>query len=267
MKKLAFLFLIYDDIWNEELWYLFFLGIDPQKYVIHIHFKKQKELLYFEDRKLKVCVPTKYGDISLCYAHNLLFKEALQDPDVYKMINVSQACCPFKSFDYIYDKLCMDENSYFNVNRDCKTCVNKHYKSVLKFLDESELWKSSEWFILNRHHALVVTNNDTFLSYFKEAFAPEEYYFISIIMKLSPDLCSITDNLADGATTFTNWKGMNYKFPMLKECVKNYSDISSLELEHLLNSPCLFGRKFKKGCTVDGKKNLKLDDVIMSRLS
>lgn len=267
MKKLAFLFLIYDDIWNEELWHLFFLRIDPQKYVIHIHFKQQKELLYFENRKLKLCVPTKYADISLCYAHNLLFKEALQDSDVYKMINVSQACCPLKSFDYIYDRLCLDENSHFNISRECTTCINKHNQPALNFFDESELWKSSEWFILNRNHALLVTNNDTFLSYFKDVVAPEEVYFISVIKKFAPDLCSITDNLADGATTFTNWQGMDYKFPMLEEELKNYSDISSLELEYLLNSPSLFGRKFKEGCTIDGIGNKKLYDVIMSRLS
>ena len=38
MKKIAFLFLIYDILNLEELWRYFFLNVDKNKYTIYIHF-------------------------------------------------------------------------------------------------------------------------------------------------------------------------------------------------------------------------------------
>jgi hypothetical protein len=38
-KKIAFLFLIYDEINHEEIWKLFFNSIDINKYNIYIHYK------------------------------------------------------------------------------------------------------------------------------------------------------------------------------------------------------------------------------------
>ena len=38
-KKIAFCFLIYDTINQEEVWNNFFKGIDPKKYTIYIHYK------------------------------------------------------------------------------------------------------------------------------------------------------------------------------------------------------------------------------------
>ena len=48
MKKLAFLFIIYDEILHEDLWWNFFKNVDPNKFSIYIHFKEQKPLKYFE---------------------------------------------------------------------------------------------------------------------------------------------------------------------------------------------------------------------------
>ena len=44
MKKIAFLFLIYDVINQEELWNSFFSNIDPNKYSIYIHYKNNTPL-------------------------------------------------------------------------------------------------------------------------------------------------------------------------------------------------------------------------------
>lgn len=46
--KIVFLFLIYDTIHFEKVWYEFFKNIDPEKYVIYIHYKTQRTLQYFE---------------------------------------------------------------------------------------------------------------------------------------------------------------------------------------------------------------------------
>ena len=110
MKKIGFCFLIYDVINLEELWNIFFKNVEPQKYNIYIHYKFNKPLKYFENYKLNNCIDTKYADVSLIHAHNLLFKKAYDD-GCYKIISLSQSCIPFKSFNYIYDFLTKDDYS------------------------------------------------------------------------------------------------------------------------------------------------------------
>ena len=56
-----------------------------------------------------------------------------------------------------------------------------------------------------------------------------------------------TPNVANGATTFTNWEGVDYKYPSLYG-LKNYSSVEEEELTYLLDSPSLYGRKFNASC-------------------
>ena len=247
MKKLAFCFLIYDSINHEELWNLFFKDVDPAKYNIYIHYKTDKPLKYFDKYKLKNCIPTKYADISLVHAHNLLFKKAFDD-GCTKIISLSQACIPLKSFDYIYEFLTKDDLGHFNVapQKQCfPRCISllHHYKLA-------KIQKSSNWFILNRNVCDINVNrtkSDIDAEY-SSISSPEEHYFITTIFanNLQSEVV-ITPNLPDGATTFTNWEGMPYKYPS-KKGLKNYNEISEEELVYLLNSKSLFGRKFTPEC-------------------
>ena len=52
-RKIAFCFLIYDKINNEELWHEFFKNADQNKYSIYVHYKVDKPFKYFEKYKLK----------------------------------------------------------------------------------------------------------------------------------------------------------------------------------------------------------------------
>jgi hypothetical protein len=248
-KTLAFCFLIYDEIYHEETWNLFFNGVEPQKYKIYIHYKTKKSSKYFEHCKLDTCIPTKYADVSLIHAHNLMFKKALDD-GCDKMISLSQACIPMKSFDYVYDFLCKDDYGHFNVMPQI-ACFPR-CTELLKYYPKSIIQKSSEWFILNRHLCEVVTttNSCTIDQEYGTIYAPEEHYFITTIFhhNLQHKIIA-TPNLANDATTFTNWTGMKYKY-MTSNGLKNYDAIHKEELLYLLGSNCLFGRKFTKRCSL-----------------
>ena len=261
MQKIAFLFLIYNTIQQEELWHLFFKDVDPAKYVIYIHYKEQKALTHFENRKLKHCIPTKYGHISLVQAHNLLNAEALKDPDVSKCVFLSHACIPMKSFATIYDKLTADNNSY--INEWPQSCNTKNAKTAFTFIDEKEVFVSHEWMILNRPHAQLCIDHSEYLKYFEKCFAPEESYYITIIRKFMNTDVVYFQNAVEGATTFTNWfyKGAPYKYAHYTEAsyrLKNYAVISEEELAYLMAAPCLFARKFNgknhNYCYVSGIK-------------
>ena len=115
MKKVAFLFLIYDALEQEELWRRFFADADPDQYSILIHYKEDRPLRHFEPFKLSACIDTKYADVSLVHAHNLLLREAMKDPDNDKFVFVSQSCVPLKTFPHVYQFLTQDDSGYFNL--------------------------------------------------------------------------------------------------------------------------------------------------------
>jgi hypothetical protein len=247
MKKIAFCFLIYDIINHEELWNFFFANVDTNKYNIYIHYKVNKPLEYFEKYKLTNCIETKYAHVTLIHAHNLLFKKAYED-GCDKMINLSQSCIPFKSFDYVYNFLTKDDFGHFNISPhpQCFPRCNR----LTQYYDKSKIQKSSEWFILNRkiceliiHYDKTKINNE-----YTNIDCPEEHYFITNIFNNNlQDEIITTPNLTNDATTFINWEDMDYKYPSTSG-LKNYSFITEDELSYLLNSKCLFGRKFNVDC-------------------
>jgi hypothetical protein len=267
IKKIAFLFLIYDLITNEDVWNLFFQHVDPNKYVIHIHYKTQKELKWFEKNKLKNCIPTNYIiDTTIAKAHNILIGEALKDPHVYKTINLSQSCIPFKPFEYVYDFLTKDNNSHFNMMPMTNWSISVTGPAI-KFLKRDEIHKAANWFILNRNHANCCIEHNEYLTYFENVHSPEEFLYMTMFKKHCPNDMLCTNYSAEGATTFTNWapqdSGMVYKYPC-NSSIKNYSEISKEEVDYLLHSPCLFGRKFNSNCAVDGVPLASFEPYVQS---
>jgi hypothetical protein len=249
-KKIAFLFLIYEDFNHEDVWNDFFRHADPEKYTILIHYKKQKQLSYFESYKMKYCIPTNYGDITLVKAHLYMIHEAFKDPLVCKTINLSQACIPFKSFEYVYEKLTKDDMSHFN-RMPMSDWSLQVTTPATSYIPREDIYKAANWFILNREHANCCFTHLEYIQYFISVKSPEEFVFLTILKKYcNKDIC-LTEYSGEGATTFTNWDykwGMKYKYPH-DYGLKNYSNISDEELEYLIQSPCLFGRKFNKECT------------------
>jgi hypothetical protein len=244
MKKIAFCFLIYDEINHEELWNMFFSNVDTNKYSIYIHYKTNKPLKYFEKYKLTNCIETAYFDISCVKAQNIMFQEAMKDVENKHFILLSQSCIPLKTFQHIYDSL--DENfSYFNIGLKSHCLPSAKY--ALNFIDEKYLQKASQWCILNRKHTDLMLTKTEYFEWFSHSplISPDEYCYITNIF-INNLQCEIiaTPNLAEGATTFINWKDMDYKYPS-ESGLKNYTTISDEELNYLLNSKCLFGRKFK----------------------
>ena len=268
--KLAFCFLIYDEINQEELWHNFFKNADPTKFSIYIHYKTQKELKYFEKYKLTNCIPTNYSDVTIINAHNLLFKEAQKFADNYKFINVSQACIPLKSFDYVYQLLTKNNMGYFNIAPHSASFPR--CDSLLPFIEREKIMKSANWFILNRAQAICVCEPPASVIFerYSKVHTPEEHYFITRLcnMGFMPEIVA-TQNLANGATTFCNWPDMDYpdKFLVKTGYLKTYTEITQEEVFYLLKSPCLFGRKFDKACIVSDLSACPLDKFLSNFIS
>ena len=258
-KKIAFCFLIYDDINHEDLWFDFFKNVDKNKYNIYIHYKSNKPLKYFEKYKINNCIDTKWGDVSLARAQILLYEKALEDTENKKFITVSNSCIPVKNFEYIYNFLMNDnDKSYFN-----EAPLQPLIYDQLK-LNYSEIKKASQWFIINRELTETIVEHKSDTKYFEYIHAPDEIFFLTTIFKYKPEKkynIQIFDNLPF-ASTFTNWHDMKYKY--LKEDNHlsgpyNYSIISENELVYILESNSLFARKFNKNCKVKLNNNQEID--------
>jgi hypothetical protein len=243
--KIAFCFLIYDQINLEEIWSRFFKEVDPSLYSVHVHYKTQKPLKYFEAAKLRDCIDTQWGDLSLVRAQNLLIADALKDPATTHCILLSNSCIPLKSFAQVAAHL-DPGRSYFNIG-DPARCFPRCL-FVTQFVESRFIQKASQWCILNRKHATLVTESTDYLEWFAACNAPDEHCYITKLFaaRLREELV-LTKNAADSATTFTNWSDMmEYRYRNTDIGLKTYDTIKQEELTHLLSSPCLFGRKFAR---------------------
>ena len=244
MKVLGLCFLIYDRINHEELWHNWLRNVDKKKYKIYIHYKNDMKLKYFEKYKLKNCIDTKYADISLVKAQNLLIKASVNDNCTHQIL-LSNSCIPLKSFDNVYTKI-IEEISYFNL---LPNNLYKHTKIIGSTkMDISKIHKSSQWCILSKHHSEIILKDKINYEELSKCYAPDELVYLTILYVYKNELI-ITNNVASSATTFTNWSDMDYPYQD-HYGLKNYSKITKQEIDYLLKQPCLFGRKFNPDCKV-----------------
>lgn len=278
MKRLAFCFLIYDKIEQEELWYEYFKNINIDKYSIYIHYKINTPLKYFDNFKLDYCCPTQYCRPSIINAHNLLFKQAAIDGN-YKIISLSQSCIPLKSFEYIYNFLTQDNLCRFNVipKQPGKLPMNgaRGIASLQKYYKVDDIQKAANWFVLNNEIAKIITSEDPKIieQKYSGCSCPEEHYFLTAIYEKNlQDQIITTPNLQDGGITFTNWNEPNYKYGRgyanknyTGKWPKSYSFIEQEEIDYLLTRNCLFGRKFPSNCIVK-PINITLQNYLIPKL-
>ena len=250
-KKIALCFLIYEEIYHEELWYKWLNNIDKNKYNIYIHYKNNKPLKYFDKYKIKEHIETCWGCIGIVLAQNAILREALKDPENQHFVFLSDSCVPFKNFNYVYNYLDISK-SYFNISPDSQ--VFPRANTALKYIKKENLKKAAMASIINKKHAkLFIDNDENIQVWFKDMQIPDEIVYISLIYhnNLQNELIT-TPNLAAGAIIVAQWEDMlNYKiFPnSIKIKPYEYKYISPEEVDYFINSNSLFGRKFLKNCT------------------
>ena len=239
MKRISFMFLIKDKIYNEELWNHFFHNVPPDLYKIHIHYKYNTKLKYFDKHKLNCCIATEWGDRSLVDAHNLLIEHSLKDNNITHFILLSETCIPVKNFEYIYKFL--DSNySYFERKSPDLKQLKKH---VYNFLNTHEIKKSSQWSILNRKHAKFLYNKEHIIKYFENNNYPDERVYITAL-----DKYGFGKEIHNLSTTYCKW---DYKAAHPRE----FKLITEKFLYTLVKSHNLFARKFTD-CFVKERRNI-----------
>lgn len=273
MKKIAFLFLIYDEIENECLWNNFFKGVDRSKYSIYIHHKFDKQLSFFESYKLNNPIPTDYAESSLVKAQNLLLHEALKDQQNERFVFLSNSCIPLKSFEHIYKSVFSNDLCRFNAAKEEHIFERNRGRKLARVFGRENVKKASQWSILTRPIARILsTSGDVLTACFKpgKRDLADEYFYLSYLYYLGKeDQIDQSPYAVTDCSTFEFWNDKIYEFSddftsthpeNWDRRLKTYFNISTIELNFLLSAPCYFGRKFVKDCTVDGGPSIQ--DVI-----
>ena len=248
MKKIAFCFMIYECIENEDAWRSFFEGVSPDKYTIYLHPKRPGSYTgLFAEHVIDENVKTDYGCWTLVQCSNALFRAAYHDVNNVKFILLSGHCIPVKSFDYIYNLLTADENAYIQLCPE----VQKFPRNIplLKHTTAQNIAKHSQWVILTRPDVQLF-KDDPHLEWFHNVGTPDESYYMTLLRMYNKTSHVISGEHTIDRTTFTNWEGDNdYAFYEHHRGLKTYNDISKAEYTYLCDHipfP-LFARKFGKG--------------------
>ena len=258
-KKIALCFMVYDNINNETIWHDYLSHVDSSLYSMYIHYKHNAPSRHFDQYKLSDCIDTCWGCLSVVKAQMLLIKEGLKDVLSTHFVILTQACLPFKSFRHI--SACLDpDKSYFNMAPDEQ--VFPRCQPALRYLPRHTLKKAGMGAILNRKHAELLLKYEHEIDlWFKDVANADEHAIISLLfyLGLQEELVT-TDNHAVDCIIMSQWPdqpGFQEFDDSVVEPAKlpiTYNHLCEEELHHLINSRCLFGRKFSPGCS--GLENL-----------
>jgi len=189
--KIFFLFMIYDIIEKEDLWYEFFKDADTTKYNIIIHAKDNSKVKFSNDFFTKFLhhtnYPTEWGTFSLVYMQNRLLKESLKDDQNYKFVLTSGTHIPLHSFNFIYNFLTSNDKSYFhyfNINKESGLFERINSINNFKNYILNSWVYASQWAIINRKQVeFIIKNEKEFNEIFEKSKFPDEYAYINYLIE------------------------------------------------------------------------------------
>lgn len=260
--KIAFIFLTVGNIKQIDIWKQFFKN-NEQLYSIYIH-PKYPNLIdpNFKKYIIKDRIFTKWGDISLVNATNLLIKNALKDTLNKKIVLVSDSCIPIKTFKHIYNSLLSDNKSWFNYYKPSFLYGSREHLRRIYTIDENirkKCYITDQWMILDRKHALSLYENKYLHKYFtKYRLIPDEMYYISMLHIINPNIKGELKFKISGYNEYNKHDKVTYAKwydPTLNILNKlhpiEFNIMKKNDLINLKNTKCLFARKFSKNSNID----------------
>eukprot|EP00246_Nothoceros_aenigmaticus_P000448 TRINITY_DN10668_c0_g1_i1.p1 TRINITY_DN10668_c0_g1~~TRINITY_DN10668_c0_g1_i1.p1 ORF type:complete len:396 (-),score=47.14 TRINITY_DN10668_c0_g1_i1:342-1529(-) len=256
VKKVAFLFLVKGSIPFEPIWNRFFKG-NQGKFSVYVHASPDYEPVhakssFFYGRYIP-SQPTGWGEISICDAERRLLANALLDIGNERFVLLSESCLPIFNFTTVYNYLIQSQYSFISVFDDPGQFGRGRYNQAMEPEVFLEQWrKGSQWFDLNRKHALAVIADTKFYAKFREFCVPacyvDEHYMPTMLSILYPG------ELANRSVTFVDWSRGGYHPATFGEGDINADFLYRIQNDKyctwndLPDQTCfLFARKFSPG--------------------
>jgi hypothetical protein len=193
-RKIAFLFLVKQDLSLREIWEEFFSFHAPKhQYNIYIHSSfpfTYPETSIFHNRTIAKQITVKWGTLGLVKATRFLMEAAYNDdPDNYYFPLFSESCLPLYSFSKMYRVLLHNPSGDLSIITACPHTEegNMEVNRWKPSLDNSpnmkkEYWrKSGEWIMLIRKHAKIYIDFVEDDQYWESIPCADEHFLPSIL--------------------------------------------------------------------------------------
>ncbi|KAL8131193.1 hypothetical protein AgCh_007205 [Apium graveolens] len=171
--KIAFMFLVRENLPLDFLWHSFFKNADAAKFSIYIHSKpgfvfdeSTTVSEFFYNRQLSMCIQVGWGKPSMIEAERLLLEEALADSDNQRFVLLSDSCVPLHNFSYVYNYLISSPRSYVESFVDQNE--TRYSTKMFPIIPEEKWRKGSQWISLVRRHAELIVQDYTVFPVFKK---------------------------------------------------------------------------------------------------
>jgi len=235
--KIAYLFLLYEDVNHPQLWERYFNGHEETtKICCHAARRENAQTPFVRDNLIPFWVSTQWGNIGLVAAHLELIRNALRDPDVSRLVLCSGSCVPIKTYEQTYAALFEQEKSWVAVHRRFLSRMSK-----VTTLPADHHRKNSQWVALTRQHAeLLVRFN--FLADFIRCVIPDEHYVGSVLTHLGEE-----DNMRQLEQTYAHWEQIS----SVQMSPTVFGKLEDETINKLSKVPCLFARKFSPISDID----------------
>ena len=189
--KIAFLFLTYSNLKRPDIWNRFFDDKNSNKFTIYNHAKENEKVtnLILKDKHIPEHIETCWGCPNLVEANLLMMKQALRNKKNKKFILVSDSCIPIVSFNIFYNEIMKDNKTKINIyeNNKLENYDLDRYDTINEppFKKNEFIKHSGSGLVFNlKHTQMLVSNLDTFIKNWKNAYIPDEHYFGSILRVL-----------------------------------------------------------------------------------
>uniref|UniRef100_A0A6C0LFS1 Glycosyltransferase n=1 Tax=viral metagenome TaxID=1070528 RepID=A0A6C0LFS1_9ZZZZ len=239
---IGFLFLTYDAICKEDIWFSYFKNVNCDHYKIFVHPKNANEIRnqnFFKNCIIPSWCETDWGNFSLIEAQKLLIEEALKHSNITHFVFVSNNAIPVTSFYQLYNFL-QTKKSIIGYG---KTTIDNHTMRYDKLqhkpiFSKEQFLIQSQWCILSRHDAtILVEEHNEIKKLFNNSWIPDEHAYVNYLVYYK----NITD-IENKSTTYIEWD--NGK-PSI------FYSISNEEINRIRNEGKFFIRKICDSTWVD----------------
>ena len=217
--KIAYLFLLREDLNHPKIWKNYFTKESQQYCNIYVHSKNPNKVMtpFLRDHIISDIRPTEWGYIVDAYF--ALFSEAIKNPNNLKFIIVSESCIPIYSFRDI--KYYFDHHDYrlsliksmriSQYDRKCRIENQTGYQDIGIFI------KHYARMCLSRYHVeKLLSQSPLKIDFFKRMHVGDEFF----LTLLGCNPTQGEDFIIDQEITYDNWEAVHWEVKKLKEQIQ-----------------------------------------------
>lgn len=236
VPKIAFLFLVREDIVFEPLWRRYFAGHEG-RYSLYVHAQPNftfPSSSFFFGKEIP-SQDVKRLSRSLADAVRRLFAMALLDWESNNMwfVNLCEKTIPLRSFSDTYEYLTGSDQSFVQAFQPIR-----RYATALPHFTAEEVRKGEVWMALNRKHALTLVEDQDIYGIFLEECRRfcyfDERYFQTMLHLKDPG------GIANRTVMFVDWSGEHESSPRTWDA--RTTNASSLRLIASLTEDSVYGQ-------------------------